>query len=179
MKRIVIVTLSIFTFMFLETATLSSLAASTQTKTEISDDTSVNLINFAADAAVTMNSYNFAIYQKQFSKMSKYFTQAGWKQYQKTLKQSGNLETVINKKLVVSAVPTGPAVILGQEQEKGQTLWKIQIPLLVTYENATSNTKQPLLMTMKVVPAPEGKGVRNLLVDSVNNVIPAQAGTHQ
>jgi len=66
------------------------------------------------------------------------------------LKKSRNLETVIAKKLTVSAVPTGAPIILDQKVIGGVYKWKIQLPMLVTYESSSTKITQPTLVTMLI-----------------------------
>ena len=65
------------------------------------------LLQWANQAAVAAFSYNFANYRQALQDASEYFTPEGWKDFQAALESSNNLNAVITKKLVVSAVATG------------------------------------------------------------------------
>lgn len=108
------------------------------------------LLQWATVAATSANTYNFANYRKELQEASQYFTPTGWKEYQKELKGSRNLETVTAKKLTVSAVATGAPIILDQGVVLGKYKWKIQLPILVTYESSTTKISQPLVVNMLV-----------------------------
>lgn len=108
------------------------------------------LLEWATRAATSANTYNFVNYRKELQDSSTYFTPTGWKEYQDALKASRNLETVIAKKLTVSAVPTGAPIILDQRVINGVYKWKIQLPMLITYESASSKITQPTLVTMLI-----------------------------
>lgn len=108
------------------------------------------LLNWATAAATSANTYNFVNYRKELQDASKYFTPAGWKEYQTELKASRNLDTVLAKKLTVNAVATGAPIILDQGVVAGRYKWKIQLPLLLTYESSSTKISQPLLVTMLV-----------------------------
>lgn len=108
------------------------------------------LLRWATEAAASANTYNFVNYRKELQEASHYFTPAGWKEYQTELKASRNLETVLAKKLTVNAVPTGAPIILDQGVVAGKYKWKVQLPILVTYESSTTKISQPLLVTMLV-----------------------------
>ncbi len=108
------------------------------------------LLEWATRAATSANTYNFVNYRKELQDASMYFTPTGWKEYQQALKSSRNLETVIAKKLTVSAVPTGAPIILDQGVIAGVYKWKVQLPLLITYESASTKITQPTLVTMLI-----------------------------
>lgn len=108
------------------------------------------LLQWANQAAVAAYTYNFATYRKELQDASEYFTPEGWNDFETALQSSRNLETVIAKKLVVTAVATGAPVILDQGVLNGQYSWKVQMPLLVTYESASTTIQQPILVTMLI-----------------------------
>jgi intracellular multiplication protein IcmL len=108
------------------------------------------LLQWANQAAVAAYTYNFATYRKELQGASEYFTPEGWSNFETALQASRNLETVINKKLVVTAVATGAPVILDRGILDGHYSWKVQMPLLVTYESASTTIQQPILITMLV-----------------------------
>jgi intracellular multiplication protein IcmL len=108
------------------------------------------LLQWANQAAVAAYTYNFATYRKELQDASEYFTPQGWSDFETALQSSRNLETVINKKLVVTAVATGAPVILDRGVLDGHYSWKVQMPLLVTYESASTTIQQPILITMLI-----------------------------
>jgi intracellular multiplication protein IcmL len=108
------------------------------------------LLQWANQAAVSAYTYNFATWRKELQDASENFTPGGWSDFEAALKSSRNLETVISKKLVVTAVATGAPVILDRGILNGQYSWKVQMPLLVTYESASTLIQQPILVTMLV-----------------------------
>lgn len=122
------------------------------------------VLQWANQAAVAAYTYNFVNYRKALQDTSKYFTPAGWNQFVNALQASNNLQAVQAKKLVVSAVATGAPIILQEGVLLGRYAWKIQMPLLVTYQSASTQVQQSLLITMLVtrVPTlndPEGIGI--------------------
>lgn len=109
------------------------------------------LLQWSAQAAVAAYTYNFVNYRQELQRTSEFFTPEGWNQFQQGLKDTRNLETVVAKKLVVSATPTGAPEIKDQGILNGRYAWRIQIPLLVTYEGAAGERiQQPVLVTMVV-----------------------------
>ena len=108
------------------------------------------LLQWANQAAVSAYSYNFSDYRKALQEASEYFTPNGWKNFQVALKASQNLNTVIAKKLVVSAVATGAPVIIEQGILRGRYAWKVQMPLLVNYQSASTSIQDPLIVTLLI-----------------------------
>jgi len=108
------------------------------------------LLQWASMAAVEAYTYNFANYREAFQNLQNKFTLDGWKNFERALKASRMLETVIAKKLVVTAVATGTPVILDQGVVNGRHVWKVNMPMLVTYQSASEVTQSPLVVTMIV-----------------------------
>ncbi len=131
------------------------------------------LLQWANQAAVAAYSYNFANYRQALQEASEYFTPNGWADFQTALKTSGNLETVIAKKLVVSAVATGAPVIIEQGLLRGSYAWKVQMPILVTYESANTSIQDTQIVTLlitRVSPLEVPKGI------AISQYISAPAG---
>jgi intracellular multiplication protein IcmL len=105
---------------------------------------------WATNAAVSFYSYNFVNYRQTFSDSKKYFTSEGWQAFLQQLQDSGNLKTVQDKKLIVSAVPTGVPVIQNEGVFKGRYFWRIQIPMLISYEGEGGSFHNNLLVTMTI-----------------------------
>lgn len=112
--------------------------------------TPAELLQWTTIAATSVNTYNFVNWRKELQSASEYFTPTGWREFQDSLKTSNNLETITSKKLSVSAVATGAPVILDQGLIGNVYKWKVQIPLLLTYESASTNLSQPVVATMLV-----------------------------
>src|ERR1700722_7113604 len=91
------------------------------------------LLQWANQAAVAAYTYNFFNYRKALEDASEYFTPGGWSDFESALQSSHNLESVIAKKLGVTAVATGAPVILDRGVLNGHYSWKVQMPLLVSY----------------------------------------------
>lgn len=118
-----------------------------------------DVINFAIDAAKSVYSYDFKNYKKQMQQNQTYFTNTGWKAFSDALNKSHNLTAVETKKLVASGVSNGKAVIIEQGPQKGIYTWKVQVPLLATYENESKLVKQNLIVTLLVSRSNNSKGV--------------------
>ncbi len=131
------------------------------------------LLQWTHRAAIAAYTYNFVNYRDAMQQLQNQFTPAGWKFYEDALRVSRNLETVIAKKLVVSAVATGTPVILDQAVVEGRYSWKIQIPLLVSYQSPNEQTQKPVIVMMIVsrvptVDMPKGIAIVSFVVSEGN-----------
>jgi len=111
----------------------------------------IPLLVWANEAAVSAYSYNFVNYKQQLEQASHYFTPEGWKQFKAGLEASKNLDAVIKKKLVVSAVATGSPIITSQSMENGIYTWHVKMPLLVTWQSAYAQTQSNLIIKMDII----------------------------
>lgn len=131
-----------------------------------------DLLSWATDAAQLAYTYDFKNYPKQMVMLQDHFTPEGWKAFTNALDKSNNLNVVQNKKLVASASPTGSATLLKEGVKNGLYTWKVQIPLVATYESESRLIKQNLLVTLLISRAPNNsKGVG--ITHFVANITPA------
>lgn len=131
------------------------------------------LLQWAHRAAISAYTYNFVNYRDAMQQLQNQFTPSGWRYYEDALKVSRNLEMVLAKKLVVSAVATGTPVILDQAVIDGRYSWKIQIPLLVSYQSPNEQTQKPVIVMMIVsrvptVDMPKGIAIVSFVVSEGN-----------
>lgn len=122
------------------------------------------LLQWANTAAVLAYTYNFVNYRQALQETAAYFTPDGWDAFIQALKNSNNLVAVQAKKLVVSAVATGAPIILQQGLLSGVYSWRVQIPMLVTYQSASQFSRQSITVTMLItrvstLNSPQGIGI--------------------
>lgn len=108
------------------------------------------LINWAVDAATAAYSLDFFNINREMQNLSGKFTPIGWSNFYKALKASKNIETVRRDRMVVSAVPYKPALIISQGVEAGVFIWRVEVPILVTHESKLKTTQSRLLVTMQI-----------------------------
>lgn len=106
--------------------------------------------DWASLVAISCFSFDFVNYQKQLNSLSVYFTENGWVGFTNSLKQSNIVDAVIGKKLIVNAVITKSPVILEKGSLNGQYAWRVQIPLLVTYQAASDFSSENILINILV-----------------------------
>lgn len=122
------------------------------------------ILSWVNQAIVKAYTYNFVSYRQQLQSLSASFTPDGWKQFEKALIDTRNLQTVIAQQLVATAVATGAPVIEDQRVIAGRYSWKISMPILVKYQSSSKNYSQSLVVRVIVqrVPVytnPKGIGI--------------------
>ena len=95
-------------------------------------------------------SFDYVHYREQLEKASHYFTYAGWKGFGEVFKAARNLETVLEKKLLVSAVATSAPMITKRGVINGRYTWQVTMPILVTYQSSETNIQQALNVVINV-----------------------------
>ncbi len=116
----------------------------------------------------TRKAYNldFINYQKQLQGAKAYFTPGGWNQFNAALKKASLLDTVIDKKLNMSAVVSGTPVILAKAVVHGRFTWRIQLPILVTFVSASSHSQSQVLVTMNIQRIPTLDAAKGIQISS-------------
>lgn len=127
------------------------------------------ILQWANQAAIAAFSYNFVNYRTELQASSGFFTADGWDQFLSALQSSNNLDAVKAKKLIVSAVATKAPVILQKGVLNGRFAWRIQMPILVTYQSASEFTQQSNVVTILVsrvstLNSPRGIGISQFVV---------------
>lgn len=127
------------------------------------------ILQWTNQAAVAAFSYNFVNYRTELQASSGFFTADGWDQFLSALQSSNNLDAVKAKKLIVSAVATKAPVILQKGILNGRYSWRIQMPILVTYQSASEFTQQSNVVTVLVtrvstLNSPRGIGISQFVV---------------
>lgn len=127
------------------------------------------VLQWANQAAIAAFTYNFVNYRDELQASSGFFTPEGWDQFLNALQQSNNLDAVKAKKLIVSAVATRAPIILQKGVLNGNFSWRIQMPILVTYQSASEFTQQNNVVTMLItristLNSPRGIGISQFVV---------------
>lgn len=132
------------------------------------------LLQWATEAAVASYTFNYVNYRKALQDARIYFTQTGYQYFMKALQDSNNLVAVQNKKLIVSAAPTGAPVILkkgiyNDGSATGVFTWDIQLPLEIVFRSAVDTITQNVILNMRIVrvptlESPSGVGIATYVI---------------
>lgn len=127
------------------------------------------VLQWANQAAIAAFTYNFVNYRTELQAASGFFTADGWTQFLNALESSNNLDAVKAKKLVVSAVATRAPIILQKGILNGRFSWRVQMPILVTYQSASEFSQQNNIVTLLItrvstLNSPRGIGIEQFVV---------------
>lgn len=128
------------------------------------------ILQWANQAAIAAFSYDWLTYRKELNAASEFFTPSGWTDFAQALQEPGGmLEKVTSKRLIVSAVATRAPIILDKGILNGIFTWRVQMPLLITFQSASEFERQNNVVTMTIVRVPttndpRGIGISQFLV---------------
>jgi intracellular multiplication protein IcmL len=108
------------------------------------------IVEWASSATRAAFSLDFGNYDQQLKAASVYFTSNGWSAFNKALDSSGLLEIVKSKKLMMSAIVPKTPVIVYTGVFNGRYMWRISLPVLVTYGSASEQRQRQLNVNMVV-----------------------------
>lgn len=133
------------------------------------------VLQWANQAAIAAFTYNFVNYREELQAASGFFTPSGWREFLRALNDSNNLNAVTEKRLVVSAVATRAPTILEKGTLNGAYSWRIQMPVLVTYQSASEFSQQNNVVTILIrristLNSPRGIGISQFIVEPSNNL---------
>lgn len=132
------------------------------------------ILQWANQAAIAAYTWNFVNYRTELQSASGFFTTDGWDQFLTALQQSNNLDAVRAKKMIVSAVATRAPIILKQGILNGSYAWRVQMPLLVTYQSASEFSQQTIMLTMLItristLNSPRGIGISQFIASTTSS----------
>lgn len=104
-----------------------------------SDDS--NVFSLGLKAIQALNTYDYINWKEQLQQADKYFTPAGWGEYLTDFQKTQTINTVLDRKMIVSSSPTGPVSLIDKGVSKnGIYFWKYSIPVEIIY-TATGNAQ--------------------------------------
>lgn len=130
---------------------------------------SVNeVLSWSTKAITDAYTFDFVNYRAQLQESRDLFTAEGWKGFQNALNDSGNLRSVVENKFVTTVVPRGAPVVVAEGYRNGSYAWKIEVPIMVTYQSSERRTNQSLLVEAVIVRRselehPRGIGIAQII----------------
>lgn len=118
------------------------------------------IIHFATQAVTRANTYDFANYKQQLSEVRDYFTDDGYTAFVEALNASGNLKLVVGRRMVATAVANGGVIVqqgLSRSSRSESYMWRVQIPLVITYQSSEESQVQELVVQLDIIRIPTWK----------------------
>ena len=130
--------------------------------------TEQGLRNWVADALRDIYSYDFVHWRDQLNSNRVLFTSnESFNSFVKAMDASGSLEAVRKNKLVVSSILQEPPNIVKQGIANGRVSWRLEVPLTVRYESASSSMTQQLLVRLVVQRVEQTENPRGLGITQI------------
>ena len=112
------------------------------------------LLNWATLAATATFTIDFVNYQQNLIDLKDYFTENGYTAFLKALTEQGAITAINEKKLVLTAVAIGTAVITSENEVNRIHSWTVEVPITVTYLSVSTEEKENKLVTMTIIQVP-------------------------
>ena len=127
------------------------------------------LKDFAAQAAVSINSYDYANWRTFInSALGQYFTPKGRDRYRAELQKSGVIEQVVNNYQAVTAITYAPPTIVEEGKQNGRYYWIVEVPTKVSYRTNRETLDENRLLTFTIVRVdPSPLNANGIAIDGV------------
>lgn len=131
------------------------------------------LAQFAQEAAIALNSYDFLNYRRSLTATSeKYLTPHGRDQYFNALEETGLIETIKKNFFVVSSFVTDPPQLRDKGIKAGVPFWNIEVPIRIWYAAGQQRIQEDRVLTITVIKTdPSAQNPHGIAID---NIISAQ-----
>lgn len=127
------------------------------------------LLDWTSASVAKTLALDFSHYREQLNDVMPDYTPEGYKQIVAQLESSGTLGMIKSQRVVTSAVPTAAPVIVAEGVVGGSYTWKIQFPLVVSYETSgNSSNRQNLIATVMVTRVPTVYNPRGVAISQLN-----------
>lgn len=127
-----------------------------------------DLLIWTTKSIVAAYTVNFKEYRDQLSRAAAHFTVRGFNSFGDAFIRTGNFEKIKTARLTVTAAPEHAATIRDRAVIGDRLTYKIEQPLVVTYENENTKVSQRLLVTVLVVRAIETEHPDGIAIDQIN-----------
>jgi intracellular multiplication protein IcmL len=130
--------------------------------------TQQGLLNWVTETICSAVSLDFLDWREKLSSVRENFEDEAFKSFVASLNSSGVLDMIRDKRLSVSATITQAPVIIASGLVGGKATWKVEFPLVVSYESSqgVENTQQ-LLATVLVCRASTVTTPRGVVIQQV------------
>lgn len=110
-----------------------------------------DLNQWVARAVTESYMLDFQNFRTRLAENAKYFTPEGFEDYTNSLQKSGRMKMIQEGWFVGSAVPTDAPVIISEGAVNGRYIWRLRMPVTVSYSSKTHTVPpQKLVLTIVV-----------------------------
>jgi len=136
--------------------------------------TQSGLINWATGVVTNTLGLDFLHWRNTLMKVKPDYTSSAFKSLVGSMQKSGMLDKIRKQRLVVSATVSKAPVIVAHGVVHGVLLWKIKIPLVVSYESSQGVQSTQHLIAMVLVERiktstyPRGVRIRQIVINQAS-----------
>jgi intracellular multiplication protein IcmL len=112
------------------------------------------LMSWVAQASTEVMTFGFNDYRRRLQEASRNFTRRGWESFTQALQKSRIIEMVEANQQVITSAPQGAPILEWEGLAGGRYQWRIQLPLILTYQSGARTKSDNLLVTVVVVRVP-------------------------
>lgn len=109
-----------------------------------------SIISFAAEAATETMTFGFHDYRRRLQTARENFTEGGWKHFLQALDNASYIETIINNRQVISAIPLAPPLIVDEGLNNGVYKWMVEVPLSLSIESGSEVSSKKIVVKIVV-----------------------------
>ncbi len=130
--------------------------------------TQEGLLTWASNTITGAMSLNFLEWREKLESIRKNFDDEAFKSFLASLQSSGILDMIREKRLSASAITTRAPVIIASGLVGGKASWRIEFPLIVSYESSQGvESTQRLMATVLVCRASTAKTPFGVVIQQV------------
>ncbi|NNM65722.1 MAG: DotI/IcmL/TraM family protein [Burkholderiales bacterium] len=127
------------------------------------------LLDWTSESVCKTLGLDFVHWRDELLAVQSDYTPQAFAQVEGQLESSGTLDMVRKERILMSAVPSAPPVIIAEGVAAGHYTWRIQFPVIVSYETTGGQpTKQTLVATATVVRVPTEFNPRGVAIEQIN-----------
>ena len=125
------------------------------------------LLYWAENATISVNTLSSSTYQQQLTTaFNQYFTEDGKNSLTAAFESKGTISDIVAKKLSVTSVVQETPILMDTGKLFGHTVWKVQVPILVTFESLNQIEVDKQLITLMIVSVDTTINPLGILIDS-------------
>lgn len=129
------------------------------------------ILRWSSQSVISVYNFDFSNWEVRVKEVAPLFTPNGFDRFQDALKLDGVLSGIVEQKLQVTAVVTGPPVIIAEGILAGRYTWKVNLPVLLTYISSSEVRQRSIYVTMvitriSVLDSPRGYAIEQFYEES-------------
>lgn len=132
--------------------------------------TQAAMLSWVSGAVTEVLTFGFHDVQGKLGIAMRNFTPKGQQSFREAIKQTKLLETVEKNQQILTTAPRGPAIVTQEgELRDGNYFWRVQLPLIVTYQSGTKSRNDNVLVDVLIVRVPTQENPMGIGIEQWTN----------